>query len=68
VQSPRWLGIRSQWSLSQVKASLTRALDAGAGAVFTKPCEWRSVVTYLDGLNFAPASEITRASNRRVLD
>jgi len=36
--------------------SLTRALAAGAGAVFTKPCEWGRVLTYLDGLNLAPAA------------
>ena len=34
---------------------LTRALEAGAGAIFAKPCQWGSVVTYLDGLRLAPA-------------
>ena len=27
-----------------------RALDAGASVVFAKPCEWRSVIAYLEGL------------------
>ena len=33
--------------------SLTRALDAGAGAIFTKPCRWEQIVQYLDGLGLA---------------
>jgi len=28
---------------------VTRALEAGAGIIFAKPCQWTSVVTYLDG-------------------
>jgi CheY-like chemotaxis protein len=36
--------------------ALTRALEAGAGAIFAKPCQWGSVVTYLDGLSLAPAA------------
>lgn len=36
--------------------ALTRALEAGAGVVFAKPCQWHSVVTYLDGLGLAPAA------------
>jgi CheY-like chemotaxis protein len=35
---------------------LTRALEAGAGVIFAKPCHWGSVVTYLDGLRVAPAA------------
>jgi len=34
----------------------TRALQAGAEVVFTKPCHWGSVVAYLDGLCLAPAA------------
>jgi two-component system, chemotaxis family, CheB/CheR fusion protein len=34
---------------------LSRALEAGAGIIFPKPCRWESVVTYLDGLALAPA-------------
>jgi len=33
-----------------------RALDAGAGVVFAKPCQWGNVITYLDGLSLAPAA------------
>jgi CheY-like chemotaxis protein len=36
--------------------ALTRALEAGAGIIFTKPCRWDSVVTYLDELSLAPAA------------
>jgi two-component system CheB/CheR fusion protein len=36
--------------------ALTRALEAGAEIIFAKPCEWGSVVTYLDGLSLAPAA------------
>jgi two-component system CheB/CheR fusion protein len=36
--------------------ALTRALEAGAEVVFAKPCEWSSVVTYLDTLSLAPAA------------
>ena len=34
--------------------SLTRALAAGAAAIFTKPCRWDQIVGYLEGL--APAA------------
>ena len=33
-----------------------RALEAGAEVIFAKPCQWGSVVTYLDGLSLAPAA------------
>ena len=33
-----------------------RALAAGAEIIFAKPCEWGSIVTYLDGLSLAPAA------------
>jgi two-component system CheB/CheR fusion protein len=33
-----------------------RALDAGAGVIFAKPCHWGNVITYLDGLRLAPAA------------
>ena len=36
--------------------AVTRALEAGAGAIFAKPCHWDSVVTYLDGLSLTPAA------------
>ncbi|RPH34681.1 MAG: response regulator, partial [Chloroflexi bacterium] len=36
--------------------ALTRALEAGAEVVFAKPCQWGSVVRYLDGLDLAPAA------------
>jgi two-component system CheB/CheR fusion protein len=36
--------------------AVTRALEAGAEVIFTKPCKWGSVVTYLDGLSLAPAA------------
>ena len=36
--------------------ALTRALEAGAGVIFEKPCQWASVVTYLDALSLAPAA------------
>jgi CheY-like chemotaxis protein len=36
--------------------SLTRAREAGAEVIFTKPCQWGNVVTYLDGLSLAPAA------------
>jgi CheY-like chemotaxis protein len=35
---------------------LTRALDAGAEVIFAKPCQWGSVVTYLQGLGVAAAA------------
>jgi two-component system CheB/CheR fusion protein len=31
--------------------AITRALQAGAGAVFAKPCRWGEVYRYLDGLD-----------------
>jgi two-component system CheB/CheR fusion protein len=34
----------------------TRALEAGAEIIFAKPCQWGSVVTYLDGLSLAAAA------------
>jgi two-component system CheB/CheR fusion protein len=34
----------------------TRALEAGAEVIFAKPCQWGSVVAYLDGLSLAPAA------------
>jgi two-component system, chemotaxis family, CheB/CheR fusion protein len=36
--------------------ALTRAQEAGAGVIFAKPCQWASVVTYLDALSLAPAA------------
>jgi two-component system, chemotaxis family, CheB/CheR fusion protein len=36
--------------------ALTRALEAGAEVIFAKPCQWSSVVTYLDRLSLAPAA------------
>jgi CheY-like chemotaxis protein len=36
--------------------ALTRALEAGADVIFTKPCQWGSIVAYLDGLKLAPAA------------
>jgi two-component system, chemotaxis family, CheB/CheR fusion protein len=34
----------------------TRALEAGAEVIFAKPCQWESVVTYLDALGLASAA------------
>lgn len=34
----------------------TRALEAGAEVIFAKPCDWGSIVAYLDGLSLAPAA------------
>jgi DNA-binding response OmpR family regulator len=31
--------------------SVTRAREAGASAIFVKPCEWGHVLTYLNGLH-----------------
>jgi FixJ family two-component response regulator len=39
----------------QSQAALTRALAAGAAAVFAKPCQWDGVVTYLEQLSLASA-------------
>jgi CheY-like chemotaxis protein len=36
--------------------ALTLALDAGADVIFPKPCQWGSVVTYLDELTLAPVA------------
>jgi two-component system, chemotaxis family, CheB/CheR fusion protein len=36
--------------------AVARARAAGAGAVFVKPCDWRSIVRYLDGLHLASAA------------
>jgi CheY-like chemotaxis protein len=36
--------------------SVARARAAGAGAVFVKPCEWRTIIKYLDGLHLASAA------------
>jgi DNA-binding response OmpR family regulator len=36
--------------------SWTRALEAGAGVIFAKPCQWGNVVTYLGALSLAPAA------------
>lgn len=35
---------------------LTRALEAGADAIFIKPCEWGHVLTYLNGLSLVAAA------------
>jgi two-component system CheB/CheR fusion protein len=40
----------------ETESCKSRALEAGAGIVFVKPCHWRSVITYLDGLSLAPAA------------
>jgi DNA-binding response OmpR family regulator len=37
-------------------SSVARARDAGARAIFVKPCEWRQVLTYLNGLNLVAAA------------
>jgi CheY-like chemotaxis protein len=34
----------------------TRALQAGAEVIFPKPCQWGSVLAYLDALSLAPAA------------
>jgi CheY-like chemotaxis protein len=36
--------------------SLTRAREAGAGAIFTKPCHWEEIVRYLDELGTCAAA------------
>lgn len=36
--------------------AMARAREAGARVIFTKPCEWDRVVTYLDRLSAAPAA------------
>jgi len=35
--------------------SVARAREAGASAIFIKPCEWGHVLRYLNGLNLAAA-------------
>jgi two-component system CheB/CheR fusion protein len=40
----------------ETQPAVTRALEAGAGVIFPKPCQWETVVTYLDGLSLAPAA------------
>ena len=37
-------------------AALSRAREAGAGAIFTKPCDWTDIVTYVNELGLAPAA------------
>jgi len=36
--------------------ALTRALEAGADVVFTKPCQWGSIVAYLGEVSLALAA------------
>jgi CheY-like chemotaxis protein len=36
--------------------ALTRALEAGANAIFIKPCEWGDVLGYLHGLGLVAAA------------
>jgi two-component system, chemotaxis family, CheB/CheR fusion protein len=36
--------------------ALTRAREAGASAIFIKPCEWEDVLTYLNGPTLAAAA------------
>jgi two-component system CheB/CheR fusion protein len=37
-------------------SSVARARDAGASAIFVKPCEWGHILTYLNGLNLVAAA------------
>jgi DNA-binding response OmpR family regulator len=37
-------------------ASVSRARDAGASAIFVKPCDWAHVLAYLNGLNLVAAA------------
>jgi len=37
-------------------ASVARARDAGASAIFVKPCDWGQILTYLNGLNLVAAA------------
>lgn len=39
--------------------AVIRALEAGAEVIFTKPCPWERVVTYLDGLDVAGRLTLT---------
>jgi CheY-like chemotaxis protein len=36
--------------------ALSRALEAGANAIFIKPCEWGHVLGYLNGLSLVAAA------------
>jgi CheY-like chemotaxis protein len=36
--------------------AVTRALHAGAGVIFTKPCRWSDVSRYLEGLHVRAAA------------
>jgi CheY-like chemotaxis protein len=36
--------------------ALTRALEAGADVIFTKPCQWESIIAYLGGVSLATAA------------
>ena len=35
--------------------ALNRALEAGARVIFAKPCDWESVIAYLEGLRASAA-------------
>jgi len=37
-------------------SSVARARDAGASAVFVKPCDWQQILTHLNGLNLVAAA------------
>jgi two-component system, OmpR family, response regulator TctD len=37
-------------------ASVARARDAGASAIFVKPCDWGQILAYLNGLNLVAAA------------
>ena len=36
--------------------SVARARDAGASAIFVKPCDWGHILAYLNGLNLVAAA------------
>ena len=38
------------------EAAMSRAVKAGATVIFTKPCHWEDVLTYLERLSLAPAA------------
>ena len=40
----------------ETQPAVTLAREAGADVIFAKPCQWGSVVTYLDELTLAPAA------------
>jgi two-component system CheB/CheR fusion protein len=40
----------------ETRPTVTLALEAGADVIFAKPCQWGSVVTYLDELNLPQAA------------